>query len=149
MSELYIDGIAFTIYIESIKQSSKIIQEIRKYYDSDSFVSGASPDARTVSIAFTIYGVSAEQTARDLEHLFRYRKQFIMWITGKNIINDHEYIIASPNSINIPRDSKAQNLIKGTMTFTVVGIAGVMDYARNNYVRIKYLGNIWDLEGVS
>lgn len=149
MTSLYIDGTLYTLYIKSISEGSNMREEIYEFYSDEPFIASASPDARAITIAFAIYDVNAETIARDLEARFRARKQFIMWIEEYNIIHGHKYIIVKPDRINLPRDTDDPNLIKGTMSLKVAGIGSDYSYVENNYVRIKYRENIWNLEGSS
>ncbi len=149
MSVLKINGESFSLYIESIKQSSTMQEEQHEYYGSEPSGSSAFPKFRRVTISFVIYDVNAEDMARDLEAIFRSLPSFIMWVDEYDIIQGYKYVLAKPTKIDIPRDSDSPNHIKGTMSIDVIGIGEDTGYIENNYVRIKYRENYWNLEGSS
>lgn len=149
MSVLYINGVSYTLYIESIKQSSSMQEELHEYYGSEPAGSSAYPKFRRVNISFVIYDVSGEDIARDLEALFRNMPSFILWIDEYNILQGYKYVLAKPDKADIPRDVDSPNHIKGTMTVDVLGLGADYGYLENNYVRIKFKENYWNLEGSS
>jgi len=147
MSVLRINGISFTIYVESITQSSSMQEEMHDYYGSEPSGSASYPKFRRVNISFVIYDANAEDIARDLDAMFRSLPSFIIWFDDYNIIQGHKYVLAKPDKINMPRDTDKPNHIEGTMSIDVLGLGGDYGYIENNYVRIKYKLNEWNLEG--
>jgi hypothetical protein len=149
MSTLNIDGVGYTLYISNIKQSSGTQEEKHDFYNDIPFIGSVFAKPRKLTISFVIYDNDREDIARDLEAHFRNKSQFLVWISEYNIIQGYKYIIARPDSIEIPKDSETPVSIAGTMTIEVAGYGNDYGFLANNYVRITYQTNDWDIEGAT
>jgi hypothetical protein len=139
----------FDVYIESISERSKGVAEKNTFYGEEPFTGLAYPDSRKLTLVFAIYDVNRRKIAKDLKQLVRSRHQFFMWIDGIDIVDGFPYVVGFCDNIQTPNSAESPEVIKVIFNVTLLSVYDFNNVVENNYVSVKYLSNVWDLEGAS